>query len=49
MSNMFPLVGVLAVHYRHSGSFPSNSIPVWVCAIGILAVVVGLVLHQVRT
>lgn len=46
---MFPLVGVLVVHNRHSGTFPSNSIPVWVCSIGILAIMVGLVLHQVRT
>lgn len=48
VSDLISHAGVLVVHYRHSGSFPSNSIPVWVCTVAILAVVVGLVLHQVR-
>lgn len=47
LSNMFALVGTLVVHYRHSDSFPSNSVPVWVCAVGFVAVLTGLVLHQV--
>ncbi|CAN0336285.1 unnamed protein product [Pylaiella littoralis] len=48
VSDLISHAGVLVVHYRHSGSFPSNSIPVWVCTVAILAVVVGLVLHQLE-
>lgn len=49
VSNLIGLVGTLVVHYRHSDSFPSNSVPVWVCALGSVAVLTGLVLHQVLT
>lgn len=48
MANITQLVGVLVVHYRHSDLLVFNSAPVWVCAIGILSVVAGLVLHKVR-
>lgn len=48
LGNIFALGGTLFVHYRHSDSFPSYGIPVLVCAVGFVAVVTGLVLHQVQ-
>lgn len=47
LGNVFALGGTILVHYRHSESFPSYSVPVLVCAVGFVAVVAGLVLHQV--
>lgn len=48
LSSLFALGGTLVVHYRHSDSLPSNTVPVWACAVGFVAVLAGLVLHQVR-
>lgn len=48
LSNLISLSGALVVHYRACDSFPSNNFAVWVCGLGLVAVLTGLVLHQVR-
>eukprot|EP00752_Nemacystus_decipiens_P005498 g4977.t1 len=49
LGNIFALGGTLLVYYRHSGSISSSySAPVLVCALGLLAVLIGLALHQLE-
>ncbi|CAM9427693.1 unnamed protein product [Ectocarpus sp. 6 AP-2014] len=48
LANIFSMAGVLYAHSRAPNSSMFNSAPVWVSVAGLVAVVAGLVLHQLE-